>query len=75
VFLATLGAEETQIEASFAAAIRIAHEQKSVALEKRAEATCTEYRRQKASDVDSDYLFGDSLQLPAFSFIFGLSGS
>jgi hypothetical protein len=30
VFLATLGAEETQIEASFIAAIRIAREQKSI---------------------------------------------
>ena len=49
VFLATLGADETQIEASFCAAIRIAKEQKSVSLEKRAEATYAEYRRQKAS--------------------------
>jgi ATP/maltotriose-dependent transcriptional regulator MalT len=49
VFLATLGAEETQIEASFRAAIRIAKEQKSISLEKRAEASYTEYRRQKAS--------------------------
>jgi len=49
VFLTTLGAEETQIEASFCAAIRIAKEQKSVSLEKRAEATYAEYRRQKAS--------------------------
>ena len=49
VFLATLGAEETQIEASFAAAIRIAKEQKSVSLEKRAEGTYAKYRRQKAS--------------------------
>ena len=49
VFLAAIGAEETQIEASFAAAIRIAHEQKSVSLEKRAEATYAEYRRQRAS--------------------------
>jgi predicted ATPase len=39
VFLATLGAEETQIEASFCEAIRIAREQKSVSLEKRAEAS------------------------------------
>jgi len=37
------------IEASFCAAIRIAREQKSVSLEKRAQATYTEYRRQKAS--------------------------
>ena len=48
VFLATLGAEEVQIEASFCEAIRIAKEQKSVSLEKRAEATYAEYRRQKA---------------------------
>jgi predicted ATPase len=49
VFLATLGAEELQIEASFCEAIRIAKEQKSVSLEKRAGATYAEYRRQKAS--------------------------
>jgi predicted ATPase len=49
VFLATLGAEATQIGASFQAAIRIAKEQKSVSLEKRAEATYAEYRRQRAS--------------------------
>jgi hypothetical protein len=49
LFLATLGAEETQIEASFCAAIKTAREQKSVSLEKRAEATHAEYRRQKAS--------------------------
>ena len=49
VFLAAMGAEESQIETSFAAAIRIAHEQKSVSLGKRAEATYAEYRRQKAS--------------------------
>jgi hypothetical protein len=48
VFLATLGAEETQIEASFCEAIRIAKEQKSVSLETGAEATYAEYRRQKA---------------------------
>jgi hypothetical protein len=49
VFLAAMGADETQIEASFQEAIRIAKEQKSVSLEKRAEATYAEYRRQKAS--------------------------
>jgi predicted ATPase len=49
VFLATLGADETQIEASFCEAIRIAKEQKSVSLEKRASATYAEYARQKAS--------------------------
>jgi hypothetical protein len=49
VFLATLGAEETQIEASFCEAIRIAKEQKSVSLATRAEVTYAEYQRQKAS--------------------------
>jgi predicted ATPase len=49
VFLAAMGAEETQIEASFCEAIRIAREQKSVSLEKRAQATYAEYRSQKAS--------------------------
>jgi predicted ATPase len=49
VFLTAIGADEAQIEASFCAAIRIAQEQKSISLEKRAEATYAEYRRQKAS--------------------------
>jgi len=49
VFLTALGADEPQIEASFCEAIRIAKQQKSVSLEKRAEATYAEYRRQKAS--------------------------
>ena len=49
VFLAAIGAEETQIEASFCEASRIAKEQKSVPLTKRAEETYAEYRRQKAS--------------------------
>jgi adenylate cyclase len=49
VFLAARGAEEAEIESSFREAIRIAREQKSVSLEKRAEATYAEYRRQKAS--------------------------
>jgi serine/threonine protein kinase/predicted ATPase len=49
VFLATLGADETQIEASFCAAISTARKQKSISLAKRAEATYAEYRRQKAS--------------------------
>ena len=49
VFLATIGADKTQIETSFRAAVEIANEQKSVSLEKRAEATYAEYRRQKAS--------------------------
>jgi serine/threonine protein kinase/tetratricopeptide (TPR) repeat protein len=48
VFLATVGAEETQIEASFCAAVKLARQQKSVSLEKRAERTYAEYRAQKA---------------------------
>ena len=59
VFLTAIGADETQIEASFCEAIRIAKEQKSVSLEKRAEATYTEYRRQKASGSG-----GRGLRLP-----------
>jgi predicted ATPase len=49
VFLTALGAEETQIEASFGEGIRIAKEQKTLSLKKRAEGTYAEYRRQKAS--------------------------
>jgi hypothetical protein len=49
VFLAAIGAQETQIEASFCEAIKTAKEQKSVSLQKRAEATYAEYRRRKAS--------------------------
>jgi tetratricopeptide (TPR) repeat protein len=49
VLLTALGADEAQIDASFCAAIRIAKEQKSVSLQKRAEGTYAEYRRQKAS--------------------------
>jgi predicted ATPase len=48
-FLAAMGAEETQIEASFQEAIRAAKEQKSVSLATRAEASYAEYCRQKAS--------------------------
>ena len=39
VFLAAMGADEAQMESSFCEAIRIAKEQKSVSLEKRAEST------------------------------------
>jgi ClpP class serine protease len=49
VFLAAMGADETKIEASFCAAIKTAKEQKALSLEKRAEASYAEYRRQKAS--------------------------
>src|SRR6202035_4655441 len=47
VFLTAIGADETQIDVSFSAAIRIAKQQKSTSLEKRAEGTYAEYRRQK----------------------------
>jgi hypothetical protein len=49
VFLAAVGADEIKIEGSFCEAIRIAKRQKSVSLQKRAEATYAEYRRQKAT--------------------------
>ena len=49
IFLAAMGADETKIEASLCAAIKIAKEQKSISLEKRAEGTYAEYGRQKAS--------------------------
>jgi len=44
VFLVAMGADETQIEASFCEAIRTAKQQKSVSLAKRAEASHAEYR-------------------------------
>jgi predicted ATPase len=47
VFLATIGADETQIEASFREAIRTAKQQKSVSLAMRAEASYAEYRSRK----------------------------
>jgi hypothetical protein len=49
VFLTAMGGEEGQIEATFRAAIRIAKEQKSVSLAKRAEASYAQYHSQKAS--------------------------
>jgi tetratricopeptide (TPR) repeat protein len=49
LFLATAGADETPIEASFGEAIRIAKEQKAISLEKRAEKTYAEYRHQKVN--------------------------
>jgi hypothetical protein len=64
IFLAAMGADETQIEASFGEAIKTAKEQKSVSLEKRAEATYTEYRRQKASVSG-----GRGFRLPLCQFI------
>ena len=48
VFLTAIAADEFQIEASFREASRIAREQKSISLQKRAEGTYAEYRGQKA---------------------------
>jgi hypothetical protein len=42
-----MGADEMQIEASFCEAIRIAKDQKSVSLAKRAEASYAQYRDRK----------------------------
>ena len=47
VFLAAMGADKAQVEASFQAAMRTAREQRSTSLESRAEATYAEYRSQK----------------------------
>jgi serine/threonine protein kinase/predicted ATPase len=49
VLLTDIGADESQIEGSFCQAIKLAREQESISLHKRAEATYAEYRRQKAS--------------------------
>jgi tetratricopeptide (TPR) repeat protein len=49
LFFAAIGADETQIETSFCESIRIASEQKSISLKKRAEATYAEYRSQRAT--------------------------
>ena len=49
VFLAALGAEDAEIENSLCAAISTAKQQKSISLEKRAEATYAEYPRQKVN--------------------------
>ena len=49
VFLTAIGGDEAQIETSLCEAVRTAKDQKSVTLEKRAEGTYAEYRRQKAS--------------------------
>ena len=62
-----MGADEANIQASLCAAIRIAKEQKSVSLEKRAEGTCAEYHRKKRTrqeDVDYEYLFGNMPAAP-----------
>jgi hypothetical protein len=61
VFLAAMGAHETEIEASFCEALKIACEQKSVSLEKRAEATrnIVAKKRVGQENVGSDWLFSN----------------
>ena len=63
-----MGADEANIQASLCPAIRIAKEQKSVSLEKRAEATYARStvakKRAGQEDVDFEYLFGN---MPAAS--------
>jgi predicted ATPase len=49
IFLAALGADENQIEASFCEAIRIAREQKSILRATCAQVTCAEYRGHNAN--------------------------
>ncbi len=49
VFLVEMGADETQVKASFYEAIRTANHQKSVSLATRAEASYAEYRDRKVN--------------------------
>jgi len=49
VFLASIGADESQIDGSFREAIRTAREQKSISLAKPAEESYAEYCRQRGS--------------------------
>jgi serine/threonine protein kinase/predicted ATPase len=49
VFLAAMGADQVEIQTAFSEAIRTAREQKSISLEKRAQATYADYHRQRAS--------------------------
>jgi hypothetical protein len=62
VFLAAIGADEAQTEASFCAATSTAKKQKSVSLEKRAKETYAEYRspKKRVGQKDFDYLFGNA---------------
>ena len=59
VFLAAMGANEAEIEASLQEAVSIATQQKSISLATRAKATYAEYCRQKSRASG-----GDGFQLP-----------
>jgi len=63
-FTAPVDDEETQIEASFCEAIRIAREQKSISMAKRAQGNIEGKKRARQEEVGSDYLFGNA-QYPA----------
>jgi hypothetical protein len=63
-FAAPVDDEETQIEASFCEAIRIAREQKSISMAKRAQGNIEGKKRARQEEVGSDYLFGNA-QYPA----------
>jgi hypothetical protein len=65
VFLTAIGSDEVQIEASFHNAIRIAKEQKSISLARRAEATYAEYRSQKSSELGGTWVPPTSLVTPS----------
>jgi len=62
VFLAATGADDTRVEAALREAIRIANEQKSSSLARRAESTYAAYCRQKESGG------GGRLRLPVWSW-------
>ncbi len=76
VFLAAMGADETQIEASFCAAIRIARG-KSRFRWRNAPKEPTQHiagkKRVRQEDVNSDYLFGDCSQRAVSGFGCGKS--
>jgi hypothetical protein len=59
VFLATVGAEESEFEASFCEAIRIAREQKPVSLLKRAEGTPWVRCKSGVSQVATGVVLGE----------------
>ena len=75
VFLAAMGADEANIQASLCAAIRIAKEQKSVSLETPKQPTRSTVGKRRAGqeDTDSDYLFGDCSQRAVSRFGCGKS--
>jgi predicted ATPase len=74
VFLAAMGAEETQIEASFCEAIKIAKRQKSVSLEKRAEGNVRGISEAKSERVSRTWIPTGSLvtSCSVLAFLLGI---